>query len=132
MNEREIIRKLMSESIAIKNEGVIQRKQYNTKYGPFVIETQKIKRRSTDPITHRSNGWKEVKSTNGYFADFKDAIEFWVVNDHGQLSVTSSQGKDVNSLVSAVGAKSYTDLLDAVYPITVDCFRDYYDNPEIN
>ena len=110
---------------------VTNSKTYQTEFGPFVIETQEGKARRRNWSTGKME-WKEVRSTNGFFKDYPDAVEFFVTNDYGDKYVSSSQGNYSGAWEDFLEADDYGKAIELVNDEVVRCFQDYYGDTSIN
>ena len=129
MNIKQIneeLKKYLNKSYQLP-EGIVDTKQYNTPYGKFIIITNELKRRKRNIITSKIE-IVPVRTVIGYFKDYPKAIEFWVAKDNGSRYLTSSQGDSWNDLAQYLNVDTYNDLLDQVYESVLDCFRNYYND----
>ena len=110
---------------------VTNSKTYQTEFGPFVIETQEGKARRRNWSTGKME-WKEVRSTNGFFKDYPDAVEFFVTNDYGDKYVSSSQGNYSGAWEDFLEVDDYGKAIELVNDEVVRCFQDYYGDTSIN
>lgn len=75
--------------------------------------------------------WQEVKSTGGVFKDYPDAVEYFVINDHGDRYVSCSQGNNSSAWKDSLGVSTYDEALKLVDNAVVECFQDYYDDKSL-
>jgi hypothetical protein len=110
---------------------VTNSKTYQTEFGPFVIKTQEGKGRRRNPVTGKVE-WQEVRSTDGVFKDYPDAVEYFVTNDYGDRYVSSSQGDNTRAWKDSLGVSTWNEALDLVNDAVVECFQDYYDDKSLH
>lgn len=105
--------------------------EYDTTFGPFVIETMEMKRRGKDSLGRTQKKFETYTSTTGYFKDHRDWISFFLQRDGRDKYVSSSEGRRSYEFVEAMNAKSYDDALDACESEVVKCFQDYFKDDSI-
>ena len=117
--------KLLTEALR-----VTKARDYNTKFGTFIIETKEGKARRRDSITWKVV-WKQVKSTNGYFADHPDFGRFYVEVDGSDKYVTCSEGNGGIDFMDFLGVDDFGDAVEMVDSEVVKCFQEYYGDDSI-
>lgn len=105
-------------------------RRYDTEFGTFIISTYRGKARRRNNYTGRTE-WKEIQSTGGKFADYPDAVEFFLYREGDDTYVSSSQGDNSREWVESVHATTYNEALRKVDDEVVRCFQDYYGDSSI-
>lgn len=105
-------------------------KSYSTKFGTFIIKVVEGKARRKNSTTGKSE-WKQVKSINGYFKDYPEAVEFFLQRDGNDRYVSSSQGNNCLEWIKSLDVENYDKALDITNDAVVKCFQDYYEDDSI-